>query len=313
VALFYQAFRYGQQLTRSLMEGLGRVYANTLFLGNLFDFLALRPSVADPPDPRPAPRELRQDIRFEGVAFRYAGSDRPVLEGFDLLLPAGRIAAIVGPNGAGKSTLIKLICRFYDPEAGRVTVDGTDIRVLGVNDWRQRLTVLFQSPVRYNATLAENIALGDLAVSPGRQEIEAAAQAAGADAVAAHLPQGYDTLLGKSFAGGTDLSVGEWQRVALARGFLRKAPIIILDEPTSAMDSWAEADWLERFRSLTAGKTAVLVTHRFSTAMCADVIFVMSGGRIVESGTHQDLLAAGGLYAQSWHRQHGPTPAGGVQ
>lgn len=299
VALFYQAFAQGQRLTRSLLGNVGEVYRNVMFLENLFEFLGLEAQVTDPPRPIPAPAPLREGIRFAGVSFSYPGSQRAALDDFTLQIPAGQIAALVGANGAGKSTVIKLICRFYDPQAGHITVDGVDLRALSVQELRRQITVLFQEPVRYHSTAAENIGLGDLAAGPARPEIEAAARAAGADVPIGRLPEGYETVLGKWF-GGAELSVGEWQRVALARAFLRRASIIVLDEPTSMMDSWAEADWLARFRALAAGRTAVIVTHRFTTAMQADVIHVMEAGRILESGSHDELVALGGRYAQSW-------------
>ncbi len=303
LALFYQAFNQGLGLMRSLLESVGQLYANVLFLGNLFEFLALQPQVVDSPSPVAAPAAVKQGIRFSGVTFRYPGSDRPALEDFSLTVPAGQIVALVGPNGAGKSTLIKLLCRFYDPDSGRIELDGIDLRGLPIADLRRLITILFQEPVHYNATAAENIALGDLAASPGRAEIEAAARDAGADEPIARLPQGYNNLLGRSFSSGAELSVGEWQRLALARAFLRRAPILILDEPTSAMDPWAEADWLARFRRLSAGRTALIITHRFTTAMHADTIHVLQQGRIIESGRHQDLMALGGHYAQWWSTQ----------
>ena len=193
------------------------------------------------------PARLQKGISFREICFRYPDSQRDALTGFSLDIPAGQVTAIVGHNGAGKSTLIKLLCRFYDPQAGAILLDGVDLRSFDPAELRSRITVLFQEPVRYHTTAAENIAMGDLASEPNRDRIQAAARAAGAALPIERLPQGYDSVLGKWF-GGAELSVGEWQRVALARAFLREASIIALDEPTSAMDSWAEADWLGRFR-----------------------------------------------------------------
>lgn len=311
LALFYQAFNQGQTLMRSLLGSVSEIHNNSLFLGNLFEFLRLEPQVVDPPDPVPAPSRLKRGISFQQVTFRYPGSERTILQNFNLTIPAGQVVAIVGDNGAGKSTLIKLLCRFYDPTDGRIELDGIDIRDFSVKEFRRLLTVLFQWPVPYQATAAQNIAIGDLSVEPSAAEIEAAARGAGAHEVIARLPQGYDTLLGKSFVKGVDLSGGEWQRVALARAFLRRAQIIILDEPTSAMDSWAEVDWLDRFRTLANGRTAVVITHRFTLAMRADIIHVMRNGEIVESGSHNELLAQGGLYAQSWTAQTQASPSPG--
>ena len=308
LALFYQAFSLGQGLVRSLLANVGHVYYNILFLGNLFAFLDLESHVLDPLHPHALPAGLPKNkglgIRFDNVTFCYPGSTRVALRNLGLHIPARQIAAIVGTNGAGKSTLLKLLCRFYDPQAGRVEVDGVDLRSLPLAELRGLLTVLFQEPAHYDATVAENIAVGTRVVAAaGRADIEAAARAAGADVLIERLPQGYDTPLGNWFSGGVELSVGEWQRIALARAFLRQAPVIILDEPTSAMDSWAETDWLQRLRSLATDRTAIIVTHRFTTAMQADIIHVMDNGNIIESGSHGDLLTQGGTYAESWSRQ----------
>ena len=303
LTLFYQAFNQGQRLTRSLLDNLGEIYANTLFLADLFEFLAFENVVQDPPDPRPFPASTAPAINVEYVTFRYPGSRRIALDDFSLSLPSGRISALVGPNGAGKSTLIKLLCRLYDPEAGRVLVEGVDIRSLRQTDLRRMIAVLFQEPVRHNATVRENIWLGNREQDLDGDSIVQAAIAAGADTPVEGLSRGYDTLLGRQFSGGTELSVGEWQRLALARAYLRQAPFIILDEPTSAMDPWAEADWLRRFRRLAQERTALIITHRFTTAMYADTISVMEQGRIVEQGAHDELLISGGMYSRSWHAQ----------
>jgi ATP-binding cassette subfamily B protein len=322
LALFYSAFNQGQGLMRSALENLGQIYSNSLFLGDLFTFLYLEPQVVDPANPQPYPSEppalaspatgrattpatqatvQGPHIRFRNVAFRYPGGTRMVLEDLNLEIAAGQIIAVVGPNGAGKSTLIKLLCRFYDPLSGTVEVNGVDLRKLSLEELRQHISVLFQDPVQYNTTAAENIAIANGAHVPA--EIHAAAQAAGADGPIERLPHGYDTLLGTWFEGGTDLSVGEWQRIALARSFLRQAPIVILDEPTSAMDAWAEADWLARFRTLVAGRTAIIITHRFTTARYADKIYVLDRGRVIESGNHEALVGLDGQYAEAWHAQ----------
>lgn len=303
LALLYQAFNRGQDLMRSLLSDVGQIYSNSLFLNHLFAFLHLESRIVDPPAPEPAPTVIREGIAFRNVTFRYPGSERAALRDFSLTLPAGRIVALVGANGAGKSTLIKLLCRFYDPEAGQITIDGVDIRRFALADLRRMLTALFQTPVPYHATAADNIALGEVSQPATMDAIERAARSAGADETIRKLPQRYDTLLGKWFAEGTELSGGEWQRLALARAFLRQAPAILLDEPTSAMDSWSEADWFERLRELAQDRTTLLITHRFTIAMRADVIHVLDDGQIVESGSHAELLALGGRYAASWQSQ----------
>jgi len=303
LALFYQAFNQGQRLMHSLLENAGQLYANSLFLGDLFGFLALEPRVVDAPRVLPAPLRIREGIHFDRVSFRYPGSDRMALDDFTLTIPAGQIVAVLGPNGAGKSTLIKLLCRLYDPDGGHIEIDGVDLRDLPIQGMRRLVTVMFQEPVCYNATVAENIHLGDRRAPGSMAEIAPAARAAAADEIVGRLPGGYETPLGRWFDNGAELSRGEWQRIALARAFFRNSPIILLDEPTGAMDSWAESDWLERFHRLAAGRIAVVITHRLTTATRADVIHVMHDGRIVESGRHEELLARGGRYAESWALQ----------
>ena len=310
LALVYAAFNQGQGLMRTLLENAGQLYGNSLFLGNLFEFLSLKPSGTAV---RTAQRTARAALRgrptavaisFQHVSFTYPDASTAALDNFTMSIPRGKIIAIVGPNGAGKSTLLKLLCRFYDPTEGSIEIDGEDLKQIPIDDLRRSITVLFQQPFHYNTTVRDNILYGDLTLEASDTELDAAIRAAGAAEIVSRLPDREQTLLGRWFPGGTELSVGEWQRIALARAFLRRAPIIILDEPTSALDPWAEADWLERFRHLALGRTSIIITHRFTTAMHADVIHVMDRGRIVESGSHQRLLEQSGLYAESWSRQN---------
>ncbi|MGA2119300.1 MAG: ABC transporter ATP-binding protein [Bryobacteraceae bacterium] len=307
LTLFYQAFQQSLRVVQSLLDNVGQLYYNSLFIGNLFEFLALEPQIGVPKlaadQIHPVPRAAAPTIRFDNVTFTYPGALRPVLRNLSLTIPAGRMVAFVGPNGSGKSTLVKLLCRFYDPEGGRIELDGVDLREVSPDNLRSQIAAVFQEPVRYNATAAESIALGDAGVDPAWGRIRTAAQTAGADEVIAGLPREYDTRLGKMFLEGEELSAGEWQRIAMARAFYRDARLLVLDEPTSAMDPWAEADWLDRFRGFAAARTSVVITHRLTTAMRADLIFVMSDGQVIESGSHEELVRQGGPYAQSWERQ----------
>jgi ATP-binding cassette, subfamily B, bacterial len=303
LALFYQAFNQGQGLLRELLNSIGQIHRNLLFLEYLHAYLGVERQVMDPADPVPAPADIREGIRFSDVTFQYPQSDRPALEDFNFYLPAGKLTAVVGANGAGKSTLVKLLCRFYDPQQGGVTIDGVNIRDMRVDDLRRLVTVLFQFPMRFQATALDNIRMGDLASNGGLDAVREAAHQAMVDDVLSSLPKGYETHLGKWFGYGTDLSGGQWQRVTLARAIFRQAPVIVLDEPTSAMDSWTENEWLDRFAEHVRGRTALVITHRFTTAMRADVIYVMDGGRVVEQGSHHSLLQQDGLYATSWRAQ----------
>jgi ATP-binding cassette subfamily B protein len=306
--LCFQAFQQCQSLLRSLLEGAGKIYRSLLFIENLDDFLKIERGLL--PGPLAAPGlPVQHAIRFERVSFTYPGGSHRALDQFDLEIPAEKVVALVGHNGAGKSTLIKLMCRFYDPSEGRVLLDGVDLRELDQDVLRRRIAVLFQQPVHYCATASENIAFGDKSRLLDQRGLREAARDAGAIEPIERLPAGFETMLGKSF-GGAELSGGEWQRVALARAFFRQASLIVLDEPTSAMDSWAEHDWLNRFRTLTEGKTALMITHRFTTAMYADIIHVMDKGRVVESGSHAQLVALGGAYASSWRAQMREIAAG---
>ena len=303
LALFYQAFNRGQGLMRTLFASLGQMIKNSLFLDVLFEFLDLQLNIKDPAAPATAPQNLKEGIRLRNLTFRYPGTERDVFRDLSMFIPAGKAVAIVGENGSGKTTLLKLLCRFYDPDLGSIEFDGIDIRKFSVSNLLRLITITFQIPLNYHATVRESIAMGDLSRPTSADEIENAARGAGAHEYISHLPQKYDTLLGRVLAKGAQLSGGEWQRLALARAYFRKAPIVLLDEPTSFMDSWSESDWFQRFRDLMKNRTAVIITHRFTIAMRADVIFVMEKGEILETGTHRELLELNGLYAKSWKDQ----------
>lgn len=304
MALFYQAFQQGQGLTRTLLNNLGQVFANVQFLQHLFNFLDIKPELAGGATVKAMP-EPPYAIEIDNVDFRYPASKDLALNRFSLSIPAKSTVAIVGPNGAGKSTLLKMICRFYNPENGSVRINGVDLKDLPHEDLLQQITVLFQYWVDYAGTLAETVAMGDLSEALDRKRVKRACDASGVSSMLNRLPNGYDTLLDKRFSGGVDLSGGQWQRVALARAFYREAPILLLDEPTSYMDPWEETRWLDRFLNLAEDRTTVIVTHRLTTAMRADKIYLMDEGRVVESGTHEELLMLEGLYATSWNEKLG--------
>jgi ATP-binding cassette subfamily B protein len=266
--------------------------------------MANQPSLPVAAEPTPVPQPLRGEIRFENVTFVYPGSETKALDGVSFTIAAGETLAVVGRNGAGKTTLFKLICRLYDPSDGRILIDGVDIREFEPNELRRQIGAMFQDYVDYQATAAENIGLGNVPEITNRDAVVTASKEAGSDELIAGLPAGYDTALGKWFDAGVNLSGGEWQKVALARAFMREeARILLLDEPTSALDAQAEYDLFERLRSLTRGRTAVYISHRFSTVRRADRIVFLEHGRLVEEGTHEQLMRLGGRYARLFRMQ----------
>jgi ATP-binding cassette, subfamily B, bacterial len=306
LAFVYQVFQSGSRSVRSLSAQLVHLYSHTVYLEDLFHFLALpvEPEDSGAAPPR-LPAKIEGQIVFRDVSFRYQDAQGPVFDRFNLTIPAGRKVAILGPNGCGKSTLIRLLCRFYEPLEGKIELDGVDIRTIPLAQLRRQISVLFQDPMRYHATISENIRLGDLDSPAPEESLREAAQGAGAARFIESLPGGYQTILGRRFAGGTELSVGEWQQLSLARAYFRDAPILVLDEPTSAMDPWAEAEWLEHFRAFSANRTALIITHRLSTASVADTIHLIGDGKVRASGTHEELLKCSPEYASAWLRQMG--------
>jgi ATP-binding cassette subfamily B protein len=292
---------------RGLLDGfLNRISSLTgqaLYLDDLFSFFRIMPRIASPPNARAFPQVIQKGIAFENVGFRYPGAERWAVRHLCFELRAGEVLALVGENGAGKTTLVKLLARLYDPDEGRILLDGHDLRAYDLDALRANVGVIFQDFVRYHFTAAENIAVGRIDALPDRARIEAAARRSLADEVIAKLPDRYEQIIGKRFRSGVDLSIGEWQKIAIARAYMRDAQVLILDEPTASLDARAEYEVFQRFKELSYGKSAVLISHRFSSVRMADRILVLADGQIEATGTHEQLLAQGGRYAELFELQ----------
>jgi ATP-binding cassette subfamily B protein len=306
MTLYLAAFRQGQQSFQSILTAVGGMYEDTLYMSNLFEFLEIpvsNPAVV--PAAPPASEVLAEEgIRFEGVGFRYPESEKWALRGVDLFLPKGQSLALVGENGAGKTTFIKLLAGLYRPTEGRVRLDGRDLKDWGEEELRRRIGVIFQDFNQYQLLVRENVAFGSVEHLEDEVRVQRAVDQGGAKEMVGGLTDGLETQLGRWFKGGAELSGGQWQKVALARAFMREeADILILDEPTAALDAEAEHAVFERFRQLTAGRTAILISHRFPTVRMADRILVLEGGRVIEDGTHAELLKAGARYAELFRLQ----------
>jgi ATP-binding cassette subfamily B protein len=297
MTLYLSIFRQGQSTFQAILAAVGTIYENNLFMAELFDFLGLKPQMNIAARPQPLPVRLQAGIEFRGVGFRYPENGRWALRDIDLSIRPGEKIALVGPNGAGKTTLIKLLSRLYDTTEGKILIDGVDIRELDPLDLRQRIGVIFQDFVRYHLAAQENIGFGRIEALENLERIVESARRSGANAIIENLPEGYQTMLGRWFHGGHELSLGQWQKIALARAFMRDAEILVLDEPTASLDAETEYEIFRQFKELTVGKVAILISHRFSTVRMADRVVVIEEGRIVEVGNHDQLLREEGIYA----------------
>jgi ATP-binding cassette subfamily B protein len=302
MTMYLLLFKQGQAAVSAILSAVGGLYEDNLYLSNLFEYLEqeVEPEAGTAvrgPDPA-------DGLRFEGVSFRYPGAEEPALTDITLHVRPGESLALVGENGAGKTTLIKLLTRLYEPEQGRILLDGLDLRDWNADTLRRRIGVIFQDFGRYQLIVGENIGAGDVDRFEDESGWREAATKGMADDLVEQLPQSYHTQLGRWFKGGRELSGGQWQKIALARAFMRtQADILVLDEPTATMDARAEANIFEHFRTLSAGRMVILISHRFSTVRMADHIVVIERGRIVERGNHAELVTVGGVYAQLFSLQ----------
>ena len=297
------SFRRLRQLLESLLSGFSQVASQALYLDDLYSFFKIEPEICSKADAIPVPTPIRSGFVFDNVGFRYEGADRWALRGLSFELHAGEVLALVGENGAGKTTLVKLLARLYDPDEGRILLDGRDLRDYDMEQLRANIGVIFQDFVRYHLTAAENIGVGQIDEMYDRTRIEQAARRGMADEVIADLPKGFEQIIGRRFKDGVDLSGGQWQKIAIARAYMRDAQVMILDEPTAALDARSEFEVFERFKELSDNRTAVLISHRFSSVRMADRILVLADGKVESSGTHEQLMAHGGRYAELFELQ----------
>jgi ATP-binding cassette subfamily B protein len=303
LGLYTRAAASVQDDFQNILSGFSSLYEDGLYISTLFELLNIEPAIVAPANPVPFPRPILHGIEFRNVTFGYPGRDKPALSNVSFHVRPGETIAVVGPNGAGKTTLVKLLGRLYDPIEGQVLIDGIDVREFDPNELRREIGAIFQDYVTYQFSAGENIGLGHVDKLDDKDAISSAAHQGGAESVIEKLPDGYDTVLGKWFEGGHQLSGGEWQKIALSRAFMRDAQVLILDEPTASLDALAEWDLFVRIRKLTQGRTAIFISHRFSTVRTADRIFVLQHGRLVEQGAHEELVNGNGLYADLFEKQ----------
>lgn len=303
LVMYYQAIQRGMEFFRGVLTGLTALYEDNLFISYFYEFLDFKEKIKDPDQPLKIPEKMQKGISFNKVSFSYPLSKKKALEDVTFSIKPGEVVALVGENGAGKSTIVKILCRLYDPDSGTVFMDEKDIRKYAVSELRGKIGVMFQDFAKYHFTARKNIWIGNIKVSYESKQIDNAAKKADADKMIQNLPEGYDTILGKMFKKGEELSVGQWQKIALARAFMRDSEVVVLDEPASSLDADSEYDIFQNFKKLLQGKSAVLISHRFSTVKMADKIIVLKKGQILEQGSHSSLLKKKGHYAKWFEKQ----------
>ncbi len=302
MAMFILAFRQGMSYIRDVFNSLGGLYEDGLFIGDVFSFLGLKENVTAFA-PVTKPEGLKSTIEADLLSFTYPGNQKPSLKEVSFEIKKGEVIALVGPNGAGKSTLVRLLTRLYDPDSGNIKLDGKDIRSMDPPDYRKLFSVVFQDFMLYNLSAGENIRLGNIETDKNITPVRKAAGSAGVDDLLNNLPKGYETAIGPLFNESRDLSWGEWQKIALARALYREAPVLILDEPSSSLDADTEYEVFSRFREIVRGRTAILITHRFTNVTLADRIIVLENGSVVESGSHEELMHKHGKYHEMYRKQ----------
>jgi ATP-binding cassette subfamily B protein len=302
MAMFILAFRQGMMYIKEIFSSLAGLYEDSLFIGDTFEFLNLEEKIVAE-EPVTDHVSFNKKIELQNLFFSYPGNVLPVINNVTIEIKKGEIIALVGPNGAGKSTLIRLLCRLYDPKTGRIKMDGNDIRNVDPGEYRKLFSVVFQDFMLYNLSAGENIRLGNTDTEDPKEKIISAASSAGVDKLISSLPKGYDTTIGNLFDDSRELSWGEWQKIAIARALFRDAPVLVLDEPSSALDAETEYEIFSRFREIAKGKTSILISHRFMNVKLADRIIVLNKGAVEETGTHEELMKKKGLYYNMYIKQ----------
>jgi len=302
MVMYYQGFQKGLVFFKNFLGSLAELYEDNLFIANFYEFLDVKNKIKNPENPIPFPKKIISGIEFKNVSFKYPGTKKYVLKNLSFKIKPGQTAAIAGENGAGKSTLVKLLCRFYDPDEGRILIDGKSLTEFDIEDLRKNTSVLFQDFVQYHFDVKTNIWMGDTSLSINSYKIRSAAKKAGIDSVIEEFPDGYETILGKLFKNGEELSKGQWQKIALARAFLKQSSIVILDEPSSSLDPESEFEIFTGIKELLKERISLIISHRFSTIKSSDTVIVLSKGQLKGQGNHFELIENNFLY-KSWYEK----------